>query len=51
MIKVNLCKNSVLVSHRMAGSQHLRPLMEMGVKVAPVLLLNVSTERITGLEY
>lgn len=39
MIKVNLCKNSVFVSYRMAGSQHRRPLMEMEAKVGLVLLV------------
>lgn len=41
MIKVNLCRNSVLVSHCMAGSHFLRPLMKMGKKVKVVLLFNV----------
>lgn len=51
MIKVNLCKNSVLVSYRMAGSQHLRPLMEIEVKESLRLPLNVSAEMVTGLKY
>lgn len=48
MIKVNLCRNSVLVSHCITLFEAIN---ENGEKVKAVLLFNVSTKRLTGLEY